>query len=141
MYRTVRVNVMSQNIPSARSSSRGGAARLSGRAALPVLAFVLLALAGCHSSDPVTAQKERALTPDERYLVEYYMKIIDFEKEQFDTPALREEKRKELEDAYDGERLRRIIAELEKNPEAWLAIYNRINELQTRELQNPSEPN
>jgi hypothetical protein len=109
------------------------------RAARSLLIALALVFVSCQSSDPVTAEKQRTLSPDERYLVEYYMNILKFEKEQFDSPATREEKRKELESAYDAERIRNVIAELEKKPERWLAIYNRINELQTRELQQPTE--
>jgi hypothetical protein len=99
-------------------------------------AIALLVLYSCQSPDPVAKEKERTLTPDERYLVDYYTKIIEFEKLLHDNPASREEKRKELDDNLDRERIRRTLAELEKQPERWLAIYNRINELQYRALQN-----
>lgn len=66
------------------------------------------------------------------------MKIIQFEKQHYDNPALREEKKKELAAECDRERIERTVAMLQKKPERWLAIYNRINELQIRELQNPT---
>jgi hypothetical protein len=121
-------------------SRRARATRLSGRK-LPLRASFLAAVAllflfSCQSPDPVTREKERTLTPDERYLVDYYMKIIEFEKLLHDNPASREEKRKELDENLDRERIRRTLAELEKTPERWLAIYVRINELQYRALQN-----
>jgi hypothetical protein len=121
------------------SSRQARAPRLRGKALLRasfVAAVALLFLYSCQSPDPVTRQKERTLTPDERYLVDYYMKIIEFDKLLHDNPATREEKRKELDDNLDRERIRRTLAELEKKPEGWLAIYNRINELQYRALQN-----
>ena len=131
-----------QKTPSSCLHSRS--MRLRGRI-LPsrpsfLAAIVLLVLYSCQSSDPVAKEKERTLTPDERYLVDYYMKIIEFDKLLQDNPASREEKRKELDDNLDRERIRRTLAELEKRPERWLAIYYRINELQYRALQNqPSE--
>jgi hypothetical protein len=123
-------------------SSRHAPAMLLRRRKLPVRASFLAAIAlllflhSCQSADPVAREKERTLTPDERYLVDYYMKIIEFEKVLQDNPASREEKRKELDENLDRERIRRTLAELEKRPERWLAIYNRINELQYRALQN-----
>ncbi len=110
------------------------------RALWPLMAALALLVCACQSSDPVQAEKDRTLTPDERYLVEYYMKIIEFEKQQFDGEALRLEKKMELEKEFDLERVRRVVASLEKEPERWLAIYNRINELQVRSLQEPTEP-
>jgi hypothetical protein len=123
------------------SSSHSRAMRLRGKK-LPLrasflAAVALLLLSSCQSPDPVAREKARTLTPDERYLVDYYMKKIEFEKHNHDNPASREEKRKELDENLDRERIRRTLAELEKRPEQWLAIYNRINELQYRALQNP----
>ena len=133
-------------IPAARKklslSRRARISRLDGRMlplrALFLAAVALLSLCSCQSPDPVAKEKERTLTPDERYLVDYYMKITEFEKLLHDNPASREEKRKELDENLDRERIRRTLAELEKRPERWLAIYNRINELQYRALQNRS---
>ena len=122
-------------------SSSGARAKRPYRRTLTLRASVISAVAllflySCQSPDPVTKEKERTLTPDERYLVEYYMKIMQFEKLLHDNPASREEKRKELDENLDRERIRRTLAELEKKPERWLAIYKRINELRYRALQN-----
>jgi hypothetical protein len=99
---------------------------------------MLLLVISCQNRDPVAKEKQRPLSPDERYLIEYYMKIIQLEKGLHDNPALQDEKRKELDREIDRERVRRTLAMLEKKPERWLAIYNRINELQLRALQNPA---
>jgi hypothetical protein len=101
-----------------------------------IAALALIVIYSCQSPDPVTKEKGRTLTPDERYLVDYYLKILEFEKYLHDNPGSRDEKRLELEKGFDRERIRRTLAELEKRPERWLAIYNRINELQLRILQN-----
>jgi hypothetical protein len=105
------------------------------------LATAALLFCACQSPDPVAKEKARTLTPDERYLVDYYMKIIEFEKLEHDNPASREEKREELDENLDRERIRRTLAELENKPERWLAIYNRINELNYRALEKePTGP-
>lgn len=100
-------------------------------------AFMILILSSCQSPDPVAKDKDRTLEPDERYLVEYYMKIIEFEKQLHENPELREEKRQELERGMDMVRIRNVLAQLENKPERWLAIYKRINELQLRDLATP----
>lgn len=97
---------------------------------LIVLSFASL-LSSCRSPDPVELQRKRNLNADERYLVEYYIKIIEFEKEQFETLEQKEARRKELETEFDMERLRKVLSELAKDPRRWLAIYYRINEIQT----------
>jgi len=105
-----------------------------------MLALAILAslfLSSCQSPDPVAKEKDRPLSSDERYLVDYYMKIIEFENYLHENPALREEKRSELERGLDRERIQRVLAELDKKPERWLAIYSRINELQLRASENP----
>jgi hypothetical protein len=125
-----------------RKPLRGRAGGLPARSLIPWLpaAGIALLLVSCQSSDPVQAEKERTLDPDERYLVEYYMKIIEFEKQEFDDEALRAEKKGELEARFDPARVARVIAALEKRPEQWIAIYNRINELQAGALRPPTEP-
>jgi hypothetical protein len=105
---------------------------------LPAAGLVLL-LFSCQSADPVQAEKERILGPDERYLVEYYMKIIEFEKQEFDDEALRADKKREIEEQFDRARISRALAALENKPERWLAIYSRINELQAG-ARPPTEP-
>ena len=126
LYRACRVKSMARKQARAErrpsSSRQARAPRLPREGAL-VRAFFLAALAllflySCQSPDPVAREKERTLTPDERYLVDYYMKIIEFEKLLHDNPATREEKRKELDENLDRERIRRTLAELEKKPEA-----------------------
>ena len=103
-----------------------------------VALLTLLLMFSCQNPDPVAKEKQRLLTQDERYLIDYYMKIIEVEKSLHDNPALQEEKRTELDREIDKERIRRTLATLEKQPERWLAIYNRLNELQVRALQKAS---
>jgi hypothetical protein len=103
-----------------------------------VALLTLLLMFSCQNPDPVAKEKQRLLTQDERYLIDYYMKIIEVEKSLHDNPALQEEKRTELDREIDKERIRRTLAALEKKPERWLAIYNRLNELQVRALQKAS---
>jgi hypothetical protein len=128
-----------------KTACRQTGIRFSRNATLPLHAslftvLMLLLIFACQNPDPVAKEKQRLLTPDERYLIDYYMKIIEVEKSLHDNPALQEEKRTELEGEIDKERIRRTLAALEKKPERWLAIYNRLNELQVRALQNaPSE--
>lgn len=95
----------------------------------------MLLLSSCQSPDPVAKEKERTLSPDERYLVDCYMRIIEFEKYLHDNPGGAEDERAEIQKSFDARRIRRTLAELEKKPERWLAIYSRINELQLRALQ------
>lgn len=83
-------------------------------------------------------QKTRTLTPDERYLIEIYMKITEFEENLQDNPEGAEEKRKELLGGIDLERIERILDGLEQNPERWLAVYSRIHELENRRGSNSS---
>lgn len=134
MYRASRMSA-TQNSPTPAASPYGSRGN---RRARPIprlaIAAVALLLVSCRSAEPVEAGKKRTLGPDERYLVEYYMKIIAFEKHTFDDEAARNEKSRELAAEFDSVRVARAIASLEKKPERWLAIYNRINELQ------PGEP-
>lgn len=96
-------------------------------------------LPACQSRDPITQQKERPLSPDERYLVELYMKITEIEENLQDNPEALDEKRAELREEIDLERIKRILLELEQDPERWLAVYNRIFELQQRSEPKPSK--
>ncbi len=96
-------------------------------------------LHGCQQHDRLEEQKARTLTPDERYLIELYMKITEFEENLQDNPEAAEEKREELRAEIDLERIGRILDELERDPERWLAIYNRIDELKRRRA--PDSPN
>jgi hypothetical protein len=103
-----------------------------------ITVFAAALLSSCQRLDPVQEEKERTLTSDERYIVEYYMKITKIEENLQDNPDERKKKWDELKSEIDEERIRRILLELENKPERWLAIYNRINELQKRNASNPS---
>lgn len=107
----------------------------------PVLVLILSAglLLGCQQNDRLEEQKTRTLTPDERYLVELYMKITEFEENLQDNPERADEKREELREEIDLERIKRVLDELEQNPQRWLAVYNRIHELKRRRA--PDSPN
>jgi hypothetical protein len=74
----------------------------------------------------------RTLTPDERYIVNLYMKITETEEYLQDNPGEREKKWDELRAEIDSTRVTAILTELERDPERWLPIYNRINELLKR---------
>lgn len=105
---------------------------------LALLALVSLALflcGSCQPPDPIAKEKGRTLTPDERYLVEYYMKIAQLRANLHDNPAEAEEKQNLLQSEIDSTRIYRTLDELQKNPERWLGIYNRINELRYRRSQ------
>jgi len=65
------------------------------------------------------------------------MKITEFEENLQDNPEAAEEKREELRAEIDLERIERILAELERDPERWLAVYNRVNELKRRRAPDP----
>jgi hypothetical protein len=101
-----------------------------------ILIILLLSAAvllpACQQQDPVEREKNRILTPDERYLIELYMKITEIEENLQDNPEALEEKREELRKEIDLDRLRLVLQELERDPDRWLAIYNRIHVLQSR---------
>lgn len=107
----------------------------------PILTLILSAglLVGCQQHNRLEEQKTRTLTPDERYLIELYMKITEFEENLQDNPELAEEKREDLREEIDIERIKRVLDELEQDPKRWLAIYNRIHELKRRRA--PDSPN
>lgn len=100
----------------------------------PVLLIFLLSLLllNCQPPEQVQREKGRTLTPDERYIVELYMKINEIEKNLQDNPEETEKKWNEFKKEVDVERVRRILKDLENDPERWLAVYNRINELLER---------
>ena len=83
-------------------------------ASLALAAITVFLIASCQNPDPIAKEKERTLTPDERYLVEYYMKIAELRKNLHDNPASIEEKRAHLESEIDTVRIRRTIAALER---------------------------
>ena len=97
--------------------------------AASLLAAAALLGAGCEKPDTISSEKARDLTPDERYLVQLYLKINDLEENLQDNPADSARKWDELKASVDTSRVRLTISELEKNPERWLGIYKRINEL------------
>jgi len=66
------------------------------------------------------------------------MKITEFEENLQDNPEWSEEKRGELRDDIDLERIKRVLDKLEQNPKRWLAVYNRIHELKRRQTPDPS---
>lgn len=106
----------------------------------PLITLLLSAslLFGCQQHNRLEEQKNRTLTPDERYLIELYMKITEFEENLQDNPEGYEEKSEELRDEIDLERIKRVLNELEQNPKRWLAVYNRLHELKRRRTPDPS---
>ena len=97
-------------------------------AASILVAAALLAV-GCEKPDTISSEKTRGLTPDERYLVQLYLKINDLEENLQDNPADSARKWDELKASVDTTRVRQTIAELEKDPKRWLGVYTRINDL------------
>jgi hypothetical protein len=94
-----------------------------------LLAAAALLVAGCDKPSTVDSEKARNLTPDERYLIQLYLKINDLEKNLQDNPADSARKWDELKASVDTARVRLTIAELEKDPKKWLGVYKRINDL------------
>lgn len=107
--------------------------RAAVRPAVPLLGPIVLAAcistAGCDRPDSVEAQKSRDLSADERYLVELYLKINDLEKNLQMNPGDSLKKWDELRASVDTTRVRRALRSLEGDPEGWVGIYGRINEL------------
>jgi hypothetical protein len=66
------------------------------------------------------------------------MKITEFEENLQDNPEGSEEKREKLREEMDLERIKRVLDQLEQNPERWVAVYNRIHELENRRKPDPS---
>lgn len=100
-------------------------------ALLVILAAAFLA-SSCQRSDTVQKERARTLSADERYIVELYIKITELEKNLQDNPDLVEEKKAELLRGTDLDRVRKTLELLEREPERWLGIYQRINELVKR---------
>ena len=94
-----------------------------------ILAAAALLAAGCEKPDTISSEKARDLTPDERYLVQLYLKINDLEENLQENPADSARKWDELKASVDTARVRLTIAELEKDPKRWLGVYKRINDL------------
>jgi hypothetical protein len=96
---------------------------------IPVLLLWCMGiLSSCEPPGQVESEKSRTLTPDERYIVELYVKINEIEENLQDNPEETEKKWAELRAEIDVERVERILTELEEDPQRWLAIYARINE-------------
>jgi hypothetical protein len=95
-------------------------------------------VASCQNLDPIKDKKGRTLTQDERYIVELYMKINEIEENLQDNPEEREKKLGELRAEFDTERVRSILLELRNDPERWITVYSRINELLKRRASTPS---
>jgi hypothetical protein len=94
-----------------------------------ILAAASILAAGCEKPDTISSEKARDLSPDERYLVQLYLKINDLEKNLQDNPADSSRKWDELKAEVDTARVRRVMRELERDPERWLGVYTRINDL------------
>lgn len=95
----------------------------------PVFLAAVLAAAGCARPDSVEAEKTRNLSADERYLVELYLKINDLEKNLQMNPEDSLKKWESLRGSIDTARVNRALRALERDPERWVGIYGRINEL------------
>jgi len=115
---------------------RGVLARLRGAVAHSSRAFlaslvlaVCVSTAGCEKPDSVDDEKSRDLSADERYLVELYLKINDLEKNLQMNPEDSLKKWDELRASVDTARVQRALRGLENDPERWVGIYGRINEL------------
>jgi len=98
---------------------------------IPLILLTVL-IHSCQSQDPVGQEKGRTLSDDERYIVALFMKINEIEENLQDNPEESEKKWDELREEYDPARVRRIILELEKDPERWIAVHSRIVELLRR---------
>ncbi len=104
------------------------------RRSIVVATAILISIqAGCGQPDSVSTEKGKTLTPDERYLVELYMKINNLEINLQDNPADSAKKWDELRGTVDRERVQRTLEELKKDPERWITVYGRINELYSRQ--------
>jgi hypothetical protein len=101
-------------------------------ALLASVALALFLFGSCQTPDPIAKEKQRTLTADERYLVQYYMKLAQLRENLHDNPVEAQEKQSALRSEIDSTRIHRALDELEKNPERWLSIYSRINELRYR---------
>lgn len=95
----------------------------------PVVLAACIAAAGCERPDSVDEEKSRELSADERYLVELYLKINDLEKNLQMNPEDSLKKWDELRASVDTARVNRALRSLEDDPERWVGIYGRINEL------------
>jgi hypothetical protein len=88
---------------------------------------------GCSRPEQPGSGDYGTLTPDERYIVELYMKINDLEQNLHDNPVDSLKKWEELSAGIDSSRVHKALEELEKDPERWNAVFSRISELQQRQ--------
>lgn len=108
---------------------RTGPARPVRALLAPLVVALCLAAAGCDRPDSIEEEKSRTLSADERYLVELYLKINDLEKNLQINPEDSLKKWDELRASVDTARVQRALRALEDDPERWVGIYGRINEL------------
>ncbi|MBU8920644.1 MAG: hypothetical protein KOO63_02180 [Bacteroidales bacterium] len=99
---------------------------------LTFCAALIVVTIGCSKPKETVSEKSSTLSPDERYIVQLYMKINDLEKNLQENPSDSTKKWAELRKEVDEERIRAILVELEKDPERWLAVFGRISELVDR---------
>jgi len=106
------------------------------RKSISIILSILFMLTIC-CSERTNPDKEitRTLTPNERYLVNLYVKIHEFERNLQNNPEELTKKLIQIEKETDYQRIRQTLSELEKDPTRWLAVYNRINKLLTRNSQ------
>ncbi|MCK4549515.1 MAG: hypothetical protein KAU49_05080 [Candidatus Krumholzibacteria bacterium] len=97
--------------------------------AASMLAAAALLAAGCDNPDTISSEKAKNLTPDERYLVQLYLKINDLERNLQENPVDSARKWDELKASVDTARVKQAIAVLEEDPKRWLGVYTRINDL------------
>lgn len=102
---------------------------------LPVFIAFLLTLSffGCSEHGNGDIEKNRTLTPDERYLVNTYVKIHKIEKNLQNNPEELEKKLLEIKNTTDSTVIRKALDNLEKEPGRWIAVYGRIIELLERD--------
>ena len=96
---------------------------------LLLVATLAILLPCCGEPARPVSESGGPLSPDERYIVQLYVKIHDLEKNLQDNPSDSVKIRAEFRAGVDSTRVVRILGELEKKPERWLPVYARINEL------------
>ncbi|RKZ05621.1 hypothetical protein DRQ05_06120 [bacterium] len=102
------------------------------RESLVVILILLASLfVSCENIDPVEKEKNRILTENESVLIDYYMKITEFEKNLHDKEAAKNEKLTDLKSEIDTLKAKKIIEEENMDPERWIGVLNRIQKLQT----------
>ncbi len=100
-----------------------------------ILSILFILTISCSERTNPDKEITRTLTPNERYLVNSYVKIHEFERNLQNNPEELTKKLIQIEKETDYQRIRLALSELEKDPTRWLAVYNRINKLLTRNSQ------